>query len=75
LTHGVEPPLFSCACIDLRQGDLLREPKEKRDEVIVHELVHLKVGSHGPLFRTLARAYLQDEDPETRNANRSPSAC
>ena len=38
--------------------DLLTEPPEKRAEVIVHELVHLKVGNHGPLFRSLVRAHL-----------------
>jgi len=37
---------------------LLNEPPEKRAEVIVHELVHLKVGNHGPLFRNLVRAHL-----------------
>ena len=40
--------------------DLLDEPVEKRNEVIVHELVHLKVGNHGPLFRSLVRAHLGD---------------
>jgi predicted metal-dependent hydrolase len=40
--------------------DLLREPPARRKEVIVHELVHLKVGNHGPLFRSLVRAYLAD---------------
>lgn len=38
--------------------DLLGQPVEKRDEVIVHELVHLKVGNHGPLLRSLVRAHL-----------------
>lgn len=38
---------------------LLAEPPEKRVEVIVHELVHLKIGNHGPLFRSLVRAHLQ----------------
>lgn len=38
--------------------DLLAEPVEKRNEVIVHELVHLKVGNHGPLFRSLLKAHL-----------------
>ena len=38
--------------------DLLTEPPDKRDEIIVHELVHLKVGNHGPLFRSLVRAHL-----------------
>ena len=31
--------------------DLLDEPVEKRNQVIVHELVHLKVGNHGPGFQ------------------------
>lgn len=38
--------------------DLLTEPQAKRDEVIVHELVHLKVGNHGPLFKQLVKAHL-----------------
>lgn len=38
--------------------DLLDQPIEKRNEVVVHELVHLKVGNHGPLFRSLVRAHL-----------------
>lgn len=38
--------------------DLLRQPAAFRREVIVHELMHLKVPNHGPLFRSLARAYL-----------------
>jgi predicted metal-dependent hydrolase len=37
---------------------LLRQPAAFRAEVIVHELVHLKVPNHGPLFRALVRAYL-----------------
>jgi predicted metal-dependent hydrolase len=38
--------------------DLLREPADFRAEVIVHELVHLKVPNHGKLFRSLVRSYL-----------------
>lgn len=38
--------------------DLLFEPAERRAEIIVHELVHLKVGNHGPLFRALVRSHL-----------------
>ena len=38
--------------------DLLREPAEFRTEVIVHELLHLKVPNHGALFRSLLRAHL-----------------
>lgn len=39
-------------------SDLLLEPPDKRADVIVHELVHLKVGNHGPLFRGLVRSHL-----------------
>lgn len=38
--------------------DLLQQPAAFRAEVIVHELVHLKVPNHGPVFRSLVRAYL-----------------
>ncbi|NPV52165.1 MAG: M48 family metallopeptidase [Firmicutes bacterium] len=38
--------------------DLLHEPADFRAEVIVHELLHLKVPNHGPLFRSLVCAYL-----------------
>ncbi len=38
---------------------LLAQPAAFRDEVIVHELVHLKVPNHGPLFKALVRAHLQ----------------
>jgi predicted metal-dependent hydrolase len=38
--------------------DLLRQPANFRREVIVHELLHLKVPNHGPVFRSLLRAYL-----------------
>lgn len=37
---------------------LLKRPAAFRAEVIVHELVHLKVPNHGPLFRSLVRSYL-----------------
>jgi predicted metal-dependent hydrolase len=38
--------------------DLLRQPAVFRREVIVHELLHLKVPNHGPVFRALLKAYL-----------------
>ena len=38
--------------------DLIREPASFRREVIVHELLHLKVPNHGPLFKALLRAHL-----------------
>jgi predicted metal-dependent hydrolase len=37
---------------------LLREPGKARAEVIVHELLHLRIPNHSPLFRSLLRAYL-----------------
>jgi predicted metal-dependent hydrolase len=46
--------------------DLLREPTEFRSEVIVHELVHLKVPNHGKLFRNLVRSYLGRELAQAR---------
>ncbi len=39
-------------------ADLLRQPAAFRAEAIVHELLHLKVPNHGPLFRALLRSYL-----------------
>ncbi len=41
--------------------ELLRQPAKKRAEVIVHELLHLKVPNHGPVFRTLMKAYLEEK--------------
>lgn len=38
--------------------DLLRQPAEFRREVIVHELLHLKVPNHGKLFKALLKTYL-----------------
>jgi len=38
--------------------ELLRQSAEFRREVIVHELLHLKVRNHGALFSALLRAYL-----------------
>jgi predicted metal-dependent hydrolase len=37
---------------------LLAQPAAFRREVIVHELLHLKVPNHGKLFKALLRAYL-----------------
>jgi len=41
--------------------DLLRQPYEFRKEVIVHELLHMKVPNHGKLFKALLKAYLAQE--------------
>jgi predicted metal-dependent hydrolase len=57
---------------------LLGESAEFRKEVIVHELLHLKVPNHGKLFRALLRAYLgrppfRDDISSKREADRSGS--
>lgn len=39
---------------------LLRESPPFRAEVIVHELLHLKVPNHGKVFRALMKAYLAE---------------
>jgi Protein of unknown function DUF45 len=36
---------------------LLTQPAGFRDEVITHELLHLRVPNHGPVFRALFRAH------------------
>jgi predicted metal-dependent hydrolase len=40
--------------------DLLTQPRRQREEVMVHELIHLQVPNHGKLFKNLVRAYLRD---------------
>lgn len=44
--------------------ELLAQSASFRQEVIVHELVHLKInhGAHNKLFRALLRAYLSQSD-------------
>jgi len=39
---------------------LLTQTADFRDEVIVHELLHLKVPNHGKLFHTLLRAHIRE---------------
>jgi predicted metal-dependent hydrolase len=50
---------------------LLGSPADHRAEVVVHELVHLRVGNHGPLFRSLVRAYLSDSSGPVRRSTGS----
>jgi len=40
--------------------DLLWEPSDFRMEVIIHELLHLKVSNHGKVFRALLKAHLAE---------------
>lgn len=52
-------------------SDLLAQPEEFRREVIIHELLHLKVPNHGPLFRALLSAHLgggRPQNPFVRHA-------
>ena len=37
---------------------LLDESKKKRDEVIVHELLHLRYPNHGKMFHMMLKSYL-----------------
>lgn len=53
--------------------DLLCQPAYFRAEVIVHELLHLKIPNHGPLFRALMRAYLAGESGEGTRLERKAS--
>jgi predicted metal-dependent hydrolase len=60
----------SCSTAGLMfNADLLSTSGEVREEVIVHELSHLKVPNHGQVLRALLRAYLGREDT-TREMNR-----
>jgi predicted metal-dependent hydrolase len=44
-------------------SELLSAPAELRREVIVEELLHLRVPNHGKLFKSLKRAYLTSPVP------------
>ncbi len=43
-------------------SELLAAPTQLRREVIVEELLHLRVRNHGKLFRSLKQAYLARGD-------------
>jgi predicted metal-dependent hydrolase len=42
-------------------SEILSQPAAFRSEVIVHELLHLKVPNHGKLFKNLMRSYLSEK--------------
>lgn len=46
--------------------ELLRRPAKEQTEAVIHELLHLKVGNHGPLFRRLLRAHLAEWEAARR---------
>lgn len=39
-------------------SDIVTHPKKFLDEVIVHELLHLKYPNHGKMFKALLNSYL-----------------
>jgi predicted metal-dependent hydrolase len=41
---------------------ILKQPQAFRDEVIVHELLHLKVPNHGAVFKALLKAHLAERE-------------
>ena len=51
--------------------DLLDEPREFGEVVIVYELLHLVAPNHGPLFQSLLGAYL----PGWRAATGDRAVC
>jgi predicted metal-dependent hydrolase len=40
-------------------SSLLEQPKEFRSEVIVHELMHLRIPNHGKMFKAVMKSYLR----------------
>jgi len=49
--------------------DLLGEPYKLRKEIIVHELLHLKVPNHGKLFKALLKGYLAKDISPTEESD------
>lgn len=54
-------------------SDLARKRTAFQDYVIVHELLHLRIRNHGPLFRSTLRAYLGDNPWVTAPAGKRRS--
>ena len=44
--------------------ELLGQPKNRRSEVIVHELLHLRYPNHGKMFKRMMDKYLRCIDDE-----------
>lgn len=41
-------------------SDLLGEPKDFQELVVVHEVLHLQIPNHGKLFKSMLGAYIPD---------------
>ena len=50
-------------------GDLLKEPGDFQEYVIVHELLHLEIPNHGRVFKSLLSAYLPDWEKVLKRRN------
>jgi len=42
-------------------ADILKQTRQFLDEVIVHELLHLKYPNHGKMFKVLMKTYLSKQ--------------
>jgi predicted metal-dependent hydrolase len=51
----------------------MKEPASVRAEVIVHELLHLKVPDHGKVFKALLRPYLADHTGKDLDGTYEPA--
>ena len=62
---GMKRKWASCSPLGRVSFDvtLLHQPEEFRREVIIHELLHLKLPNHGRLFRALLKAHMTTSKP------------
>jgi hypothetical protein len=56
-------------------ADLLDQPPDFREAVMVHELVHLIVPNHGRLFKSMMRAYMPGWEKTLRKYLSEKALC
>ena len=56
-------------------ADLLDQPGDFREAVIVHELLHLIVPNHGKLFKSMMRAYVPGWENTLRKHRSEKAIC
>lgn len=61
--------------VETFNSELLAAPDALRREVMVEELLHLRLPNHGTLFRSLKRAYLAGSSQGTQLAANQNSKC